>query len=301
MMERLVEPRTTIGVIQKYNFAFRKRFGQNFLIDGRVLDKIIKASGVTKEDFVLEIGPGIGTLTQALSEAAAAVAAVEIDRDLVDILHETLADCPNVTIVPGDIMKTDIPSLVNELGGGRPLRVVANLPYYITTPVLMELFECGADPVQVTVMVQKEVASRILAEPGTENYGAITLAIRYYAEPELAANVPPNCFMPRPTVGSAVLNLRCFGGAKPVRPKDEKLMFALIKAAFGQRRKTLVNSLEHGTSFGLGKEDIRSAIVRLGIPENTRGEELSLAQFAELSDIIHSHMETITIGQSGTD
>jgi 16S rRNA (adenine1518-N6/adenine1519-N6)-dimethyltransferase len=165
----------------------------------------------------------------------------------------------------------------------------------------MELFECGADPVQVTVMVQKEVASRIMAEPGTENYGAITLAIRYYAEPELAANVPPNCFMPRPTVGSAVLNLRCFGGAKPVRPKDEKLMFALIKAAFGQRRKTLVNSLEHGTSFGLGKEDIRSAIVRLGIPENTRGEELSLAQFAELSDIIHSHMETITIGQSGTD
>lgn len=289
-MERLVEPQTTIGVIRKYNFVFRKRFGQNFLIDGRVLEKIIRASGVTKDDFVLEIGPGIGTLTQALSEAAAAVAAVEIDKDLVEILHETLADCPNVTIVPGDIMKTDIPSLVKELGGGRPLRVVANLPYYITTPVLMGLFECGVDPVQVTVMVQKEVASRIMAEPGSENYGAITLAIRYYAEPELAANVPPNCFMPRPTVGSAVLNLRCFGDQKPVRPKDEELMFSLIKAAFGQRRKTLVNSLEHGTSLGLGKEEIRSAIIKLGLSENVRGEELSLTQFAELSDIIHSEL-----------
>lgn len=288
-MERLVEPQVTIGVIQKYNFAFRKRFGQNFLIDGRVLDKIIRASGVTKDDFVLEIGPGIGTLTQALSEAAGAVVAVEIDRDLVAILHETLADCPNVTVISGDIMKTDIPALVAEYGGGRPLRVVANLPYYITTPVLMELFESGVNPRQVTVMVQKEVAARISAQPGSENYGAITLAVQYYAKPELAANVPPNCFIPRPTVGSAVLNLIGYGDDKPVKPKDEALMFRLIKAAFGQRRKTLVNSLEHGADLGLGKEEIREVVTGLGLAENVRGEDLSLEQFAALSDALTQH------------
>lgn len=288
-MERLVEPQVTIGVIQKYNFAFRKRFGQNFLIDGRVLDKIIRASGVTQDDFVLEIGPGIGTLTQALSEAAGAVVAVEIDRDLVAILHETLADCPNVTVISGDIMKTDIPALVAEYGGGRPLRVVANLPYYITTPVLMELFESGVNPRQVTVMVQKEVAARISAQPGSENYGAITLAVQYYAKPELAANVPPNCFIPRPTVGSAVLNLIGYGDDKPVKPKDEALMFRLIKAAFGQRRKTLVNSLEHGADLGLGKEEIREVVTGLGLAENVRGEDLSLEQFAALSDALTQH------------
>ena len=283
-MDRLVEPQVTIGVIRKYNFAFRKRFGQNFLIDARVLDKIMRASGVSKDDFVLEVGPGIGTLTQALSEAAGAVAAVEIDRDLVEILHETLAGCPNVTIVPGDIMKTDIPALVAEYGGGRPVRVVANLPYYITTPVLMQIFECGINPASVTVMVQKEVAARVMAEPGSENYGAITLAVQYYAKPSLAANVPPNCFIPRPTVGSAVLQLDGYGDDRPVKPKDEKLMFALIKAAFGQRRKTLANSLEHGADLGLSKEEIRAVIAAAGLPENIRGEELSLAQFADLSD-----------------
>jgi 16S rRNA (adenine1518-N6/adenine1519-N6)-dimethyltransferase len=279
----------------------QKKFGQNFLIDDHILEQILDAAEIGPEDVVVEVGPGIGTLTERLCERAKQVLAVEIDSNLIPILEETLSPFQNKTILNADILKIDVKEEVNKICKDAEIKVVANLPYYITTPIVMGLLEGEVPLSSITIMIQKEVADRMRVGPGTKDYGALSLAVQYFSEPKITANVPPNCFMPRPTVGSAVLNLRCFGGVKPVRPKDEKLMFALIKAAFGQRRKTLVNSLEHGTSFGLGKEDIRSAIVRLGIPENTRGEELSLSQFAELSDIIHSHMETITIGQSGTD
>jgi 16S rRNA (adenine1518-N6/adenine1519-N6)-dimethyltransferase len=272
-------------VIQKYGFDFQKKFGQNFLIDSHVLDKIIAAAQITKEDFVLEIGPGIGTMTQYLAEAAREVMAVEIDRNLIPILEETLAPYDNVTILNQDILKTDIAAIANERNGGRPIKVVANLPYYITTPIIMGLFESGVPLDNITVMVQKEVALRMQAGPGTKDYGALSLAVQYYAEPYIAANVPPNCFIPRPNVGSAVIRLTRHP-KKPVQVQDEKLMFALIRASFNQRRKTLVNGLKNSPELSFGKEEILAALERTGLKENVRGEALTLEQFAALADAL---------------
>ncbi len=283
-MEKLSNPQKTIEVIKKHGFDFQKKFGQNFLIDEHVLDKIIAAAGITKEDFVLEIGPGIGTMTQRLAEAACEVAAVEIDRKLIPILQETLAEYDNVTIINMDVLKLDIAGLAREKNGGLPIKVVANLPYYITTPIIMSLFESGVPLLSVTVMIQKEVALRMQARPGTKDYGALSLAVQYYAEPYLAANVPQNCFIPRPNVGSAVIRLTRYA-KPPVRVKDEKLMFRLIRASFGQRRKTLLNGLKNSPELTYSREDILDALVRAGLPENVRGETLTLEQFAALADV----------------
>ncbi len=284
-MEKLSDPQKTIEVIKKHGFDFQKKFGQNFLIDGRVLDKIIAAAEITKEDFVLEIGPGIGTMTQYLAEAAREVAAVEIDRNLIPILQETLAEYDNVTIINKDVLKLDIAEMAREKNGGRPIKVVANLPYYITTPIIMSLFESGVPLLSVTVMVQKEVALRMQAQPGTKDYGALSLAVQYYAEPYLAANVPQNCFMPRPNVGSAVIRLTRYA-RPPVCVKDEKLMFRLIRASFNQRRKTLLNGLKNSSELSFSREEILEAFARAGLPENVRGETLTLEQFAALSDVL---------------
>ena len=284
-MEKLVNPQKTIETIQKYEFAFQKRFGQNFLIDSHVLDKIIQSAGVTKEDFVLEIGPGIGTMTQYLAENAREVAAVEIDDNLITILKETLKDYDNVTIIHGDILKIDVKALADEKNGGRPIKVVANLPYYITTPIIMGLFESGVPLENITIMVQKEVADRMKAEPGTKDYGALSLAVQYYAEPYLAANVPPNCFIPRPSVGSAVIRLSRYE-TPPVEVKDEKLLFRLIRASFNQRRKTLANGLNNSPELSYTKEEISNAIASLGVSPSVRGEALSLAQFAALANAL---------------
>lgn len=284
-MEKLSNPRKTIQVIQKHGFDFQKKFGQNFLIDAHVLDKIIAAARITKEDFVLEIGPGIGTMTQYLAEAAREVTAVEIDRNLIPILEETLAPYDNVTILNQDILKTDIAAMAAERNAGRPIKVVANLPYYITTPIIMGLFESGVPLENVTVMVQKEVAQRMQAGPGTKDYGALSLAVQYYAEPYIAANVPPNCFIPRPNVGSAVIRLTRYP-KPPVQVQDEKLMFALIRASFSQRRKTLVNGLKNSPELSYDKEEILAALERTGLPENVRGEALTLEQFAALADAL---------------
>ncbi len=286
-MERLIDPKATIAVIQKHQFQFQKRFGQNFLVDAHVLEKIIQASGVTREDFVLEIGPGIGTMTQALADAARQVAAVEIDKNLIPILRETLADWDNVEILEGDILKMDVKALVDRYNGGRPIKVVANLPYYITTPILMGLFESGVPLDRVTVMVQKEVADRMKAGPGTKDYGALSLAMQYYAEPYLAANVPPNCFMPRPSVGSAVICLTAHR-EKPVQVADEGLLFRLIRASFGQRRKTLANSLNNAPDLPYTKEQVQQALEQMGLPVGIRGEALTLQQFARLTNGLSS-------------
>ena len=283
MREKLGNPKNTIEVIQKYQFAFQKKFGQNFLIDPHVLDKIIGAAGVTKEDMVLEIGPGIGTMTQYLAEAAGKVVAVEIDNNLIPILKETLADYDNITIINEDILKVDIKKLAEEYNGGRPIKVVANLPYYITTPIIMGLFESNVPIDNITVMVQKEVAERMQAEPGTKEYGALSLAVQYYAKPYLAANVPPNCFMPRPNVGSAVIRLDCLNRV-PIEVSDEKLMFRLIRASFNQRRKTLQNGLANSPELSFSKEEIKSALEAMELSPTIRGEKLSLAQFAALAD-----------------
>lgn len=282
-MERLVDPQATIAVIRKNEFAFQKRFGQNFLIDSHVLEKIIRAADVTKEDFVLEIGPGIGTMTQALSEAAGRVVAVEIDEHLIPILRETLADCANVEVIHGDILQLDVNALVKKYHGGRPIKVVANLPYYITTPIIMGLFESGVPLDSITIMVQKEVAERMKAGPGTKDYGALSLAVQYYAEPYLAANVPPNCFIPRPSVGSAVIRLTAHA-KKPVLVEDEALLFRLIRASFNQRRKTLANGLNNSPEIPFSKEEIQKAIAFLELPAGIRGEALTLDQFAALSN-----------------
>ena len=274
----LGNPQNTIAVLQKYNFTFQKKFGQNFLIDTHVLDKIIRGAEIGKEDAVLEIGPGIGTLTQALCEAAGEVTAVEIDRDLIPILEKTLAAYDNVRIINEDILKLDL-SAISE----KPLKVVANLPYYITTPIIMGLFESGAPLLSITVMVQKEVADRMQAAPGGKDYGALSLAVQYYAEAEIIANVPPNCFIPRPGVGSAVIRLTKHT-APPVQPKDEKFMFRLIRAAFAQRRKTLVNTLRNDSSLSYSREQLETVLAAMGLPAAVRGERLSLAEFAELSD-----------------
>lgn len=282
-MEKLSNPQKTIEIIQKYGFDFQKKFGQNFLIDPRVLDKIIAAAEITKDDFVLEIGPGIGTMTQYLAEAAREVTAVEIDRNLIPILSETLAEYENVTVLNQDVLKTDIAAIAQERNGGRPIKVVANLPYYITTPIIMGLFESRVPIDSITVMVQKEVAQRMQAQPGTKDYGALSLAVQYYAKPYIAANVPPNCFIPRPNVGSAVIRLKKYENP-PVKVQDESLLFRLIRASFNQRRKTLVNGLKNCAELPFSKEQILAAFEVTGLAENIRGEALTLAQFAQLSD-----------------
>ena len=281
----LGNPKNTIEVLQKYGFVFQKRFGQNFLIDTHVLEKIIKASEITKDDFVLEIGPGIGTMTQYLAEAAGQVAAVEIDNALIPILEDTLKEWNNVTVIHGDILKTDIQKLAMEKNQGRPIKVVANLPYYITTPIIMGLFESHVPVESVTVMVQKEVADRMQTGPGSKDYGALSLAVQYYARPEIVANVPPNCFMPRPKVGSAVICLRKYE-EPPVQVKNEKLMFRLIRASFNQRRKTLVNSLKNSPELSYSKEQVELAIAECGFSQNIRGEALALEQFAALANAL---------------
>ena len=279
----LGNPKYTIEVLQKYGFVFQKRFGQNFLIDTHVLERIIEASEITKDDFVLEIGPGIGTMTQYLAEAAREVTAVEIDDALIPILKDTLKEWDNVTVLHGDILKTDIRKIADEKNQGRPIKVVANLPYYITTPIIMGLFESHVPVDSITVMVQKEVAARMQTGPGSKDYGALSLAVQYYAEPKIVANVPPNCFMPRPKVGSAVIRLTRHQNP-PVTTLDEKLMFRLIRASFNQRRKTLSNSLKNSQELPYSKEEVEAAITECGLPLNIRGEALTLEQFARLSD-----------------
>ena len=280
-MANLGIPRNTIEVLQRHNFTFQKKYGQNFLIDPKVLDRIIRAADITEEDSVLEIGPGIGTMTQYLAERAGRVTAVEIDRNLIPILEETLADYPNVTVVNQDILKMDVKAFAE--GEGRPVKVVANLPYYITTPIIMGLFENHVPLESITVMVQKEVACRMQAGPGTKDYGALSLAVQYYAKPEIVANVPPNCFMPRPDVGSAVIRMTRYE-KPPVQAKDEGRMFALIRASFNQRRKTLANSLGNAPELGLSKEKILQALEKMRLPAAVRGEALTLEQFACLSN-----------------
>ena len=284
-MANLGNPKNTIEIIQKYEFMFQKKFGQNFLIDTHVLEKIISSAGVTKEDCVLEIGPGIGTMTQYLAENARQVVAVEIDKNLIPILGETLADNDKVTIINEDILKVDIKAIAEKYNDGRPIKVVANLPYYITTPIIMGLFESGVPIDNITVMVQKEVADRMQEGPGSKDYGALSLAVQYYAEPEIVANVPPNCFIPRPNVGSAVIRLTRHK-EMPVQVKDAEHMFRIIRASFNQRRKTLQNGLNNSPEIPYSKEKILEAIERMGLPATVRGEALSLAQFAELSDIL---------------
>ena len=286
----LGNPQNTIEILQKYNFNFQKKFGQNFLIDEHVLDKIIRAAEITKDDYVLEIGPGIGTMTQYLACAAREVTAVEIDRALIPILEDTLKEYDNVSIINEDILKVDIAALAKEKNGGRPIKVVANLPYYITTPIIMGLFESHVPLESITVMVQKEVADRMQVGPGTKDYGALSLAVQYYAESYIVANVPPNCFMPRPAVGSAVIRLTRHQ-KPPVEVMDEKLMFRLIRASFNQRRKTLANGLKNSGELNLSKEVITAAIEKLGKGSSVRGEALDLEEFARLTNIIKEEME----------
>lgn len=281
----LGNPKYTIEVLQKYHFVFQKRFGQNFLIDEHVLEKIIESSGITKDDFILEIGPGIGTMTQYLAEAAREVAAVEIDSSLIPILKDTLKDWDNVSVINNDILKTDIKKIADEKNGGKPVKVVANLPYYITTPIIMGLFENHIPMKSITVMVQKEVADRMQVGPGTKDYGALSLAVQYYAKPYIVANVPPNCFMPRPKVGSAVIRLDRYE-EPPVQVKDEKLMFRIIRASFNQRRKTLANGLKNSPELDFTKEQIEAAIGHLGRGASIRGEALTLEEFAELANYL---------------
>ena len=281
----LGNPQNTIAVLQKYNFSFQKKFGQNFLIDTHVLDKIIRSAEITKDDFVLEIGPGIGTMTQYLACAAREVVAVEIDKALIPILEDTLSSYDNVTVINEDVLKLDIVKLAQERNGGKPIKVVANLPYYITTPIIMGLFESHVPVQSITVMVQKEVADRMQVGPGTKDYGALSLAVQYYAKPYIAANVPPNCFMPRPKVGSAVIRLECHE-EPPVQVKDEKLMFRIIRASFNQRRKTLANGLKNSPEISLSREGIEQAIAELGKGASARGEALNLEEFATLSNIV---------------
>ena len=285
MKKCLGNPKNTIEIIQKYEFMFQKKFGQNFLIDTHVLEKIIAAAGVTKEDCVLEIGPGIGTMTQYLAEHARQVIAVEIDKNLIPIMGETLEEYTNVTIINEDILKVDIKSLAEQYNGGRPIKVVANLPYYITTPIIMGLFESNVPIDNITVMVQKEVADRMQEGPGSKDYGALSLAVQYYAKPEIVANVPPNCFIPRPSVGSAVIRLTRHR-EMPVQVKDPELMFKIIRASFNQRRKTLQNGLNNSPELPYSKEQVAAAIEKMDLPPSIRGEALTLSQFAGLSDIL---------------
>ncbi|MBQ1689200.1 MAG: 16S rRNA (adenine(1518)-N(6)/adenine(1519)-N(6))-dimethyltransferase RsmA [Lachnospiraceae bacterium] len=284
-MATLGNPQNTIAVLQKYQFNFQKKFGQNFLIDTHVLDKIIAAANITKEDLVLEIGPGIGTMTQYLCENAREVVAVEIDKNLIPILEDTLSEYDNVSVINGDILKVDINKIVEEKNGGKPIKVVANLPYYITTPIIMGLFESHVPVENITVMVQKEVADRMQVGPGTKEYGALSLAVQYYAEPYIVANVPPNCFMPRPKVGSAVIRLTCHK-EPPVKVADETLLFRLIRASFNQRRKTLVNGLQNSPEITATKEEILAALDSMGVSPTVRGETFDLEAFACLANAL---------------
>ena len=286
-MATLGNPKNTIEIIQKYQFAFQKKFGQNFLIDTHVLDKIISAAGITGDDCVLEIGPGIGTMTQYLAEHAGKVVAVEIDTNLLPILDETLKGYSNVTVINSDILKLDMNQLVDEYNDGRPIKVVANLPYYITTPIIMGLFESNVPIDNITVMVQKEVADRMQVGPGSKDYGALSLAVQYYAKPYIVANVPPNCFIPRPNVGSAVIRLTRYK-EPPVQVDEPGVMFRLIRASFNQRRKTLQNGLNNSPEVPYTKEQIAAAIESLGVPASVRGEALTLEQFAGLSNYFTS-------------
>ena len=284
-MATLGNPKETIAILNKYGFNFQKKFGQNFLIDTHVLEKIIRAADITKDDCVLEIGPGIGTMTQYLCENAGKVIAVEIDKNLIPILTEdTLAAYDNVKVINSDVLKLDLKKLAEEENGGRPIKVVANLPYYITTPIIMGLFEAGVPLASITVMVQKEVADRMQAGPGSKDYGALSLAVQYYAEPYIAANVPPNCFMPRPNVGSAVIRLTLHE-KPPVEVADEKLLFKLIRASFAQRRKTLVNGLTNSPELSFSKEEVTKALETCGFSATIRGEALTLAEFATLANV----------------
>ena len=276
--------KNTIEVLQKYDFVFQKKFGQNFLIDSHVLDKIVSAAGITKDDFVLEIGPGIGTMTQYLAASARKVFAVEIDKALIPILEDTLKEFDNVQVINQDILKVDIKKLAEEHNDGKPIKVVANLPYYITTPIIMGLFESQVPIDSITVMVQKEVADRMKVGPGTKDYGALSLAVQYYAEPYIVANVPPNCFMPRPKVGSAVIRLTRHE-KPPVEVADEKLMFRLIPASFNQRRKTLANGLNNSPELSYSKEEIQQTIEKCGFKAGIRGEALTLEDFAKLANV----------------
>lgn len=279
----LGSPTNTKKIIEKYDFVFRKKYGQNFLIDNNVVEKIVREAKIEKDDFVLEIGPGIGTMTQLLGEYAGKVAAVEIDSALIPILEETLADYPNVSVINADILKVDIAALAKEKNEGRPIKVVANLPYYITTPIIMGLFESRVPIDSITVMVQKEVAERMQAGPGGKEYGALSLAVQYYARPEIVLNVPPSCFMPRPNVGSSVVRL-VKHGANPVQVQDAEYMFKLIRAGFNQRRKTLANALGNSSELALSKGTVETALEAIGISRNVRGEALGLEQFAQLSE-----------------
>lgn len=285
-MATLGIPKNTIEILQKYNFTFQKKFGQNFLIDTRVLERIIAQAEITKDDMVLEIGPGIGTMTQYLCENAREVVAVEIDNSLIPILEDTLSEYNNVTVINDDILKVDINKLVEEHNAGKPIKVVANLPYYITTPIIMGLFEKKVNVDSITVMVQKEVADRMKSGPGSKDYGALSLAVQYYSKPEIVANVPPNCFMPRPNVSSAVIRLKLYD-EMAVKVENENLLFRLIRASFNQRRKTLVNGIKNSGELNYIKEQVVEALAKMGLNENIRGEALTLEQFGELSDILN--------------
>ena len=286
----LGNPKNTIEILNKYKFVFQKRYGQNFLIDEHVLGKIIRSAGITEEDFVIEIGPGIGTLTQYLAASAREVAAIEIDDALIPILEDTLSGYDNVTVIHDDVLKVDLTRLAEEKNGGRPVKVVANLPYYITTPIIMGLFENHVPLDSITIMVQKEVADRMKTGPGSKDYGALSLAVQYYARPELVANVPPNCFMPRPRVGSAVIRLTRHE-KPPVEVQDEKLLFGIIRASFNQRRKTLVNGLGNAPELHLPKEKTAAVLEEMGLSPSVRGEALDLADFAELSNRLKKILE----------
>ena len=281
----LGNPKNTIEILNKYKFVFQKKFGQNFLIDEHVLSKIIRSAEITEDDFVVEIGPGIGTLTQYLAASAREVAAIEIDDALIPILKDTLSAYDNVTVIHEDVLKVDLCKLAEEKNGGKPIKVVANLPYYITTPIIMGLFENHVPVESITIMVQKEVADRMKTGPGSKDYGALSLAVQYYAKPELVANVPPNCFMPRPRVGSAVIRLTRHTEV-PVEAEDEKLMFQIIRASFNQRRKTLVNGLGNAPELHIPKEMTTEVLEEMGLSASVRGEALTLEQFAELSNRI---------------
>lgn len=288
-MATLGIPQNTIAVLQKYNFNFQKKYGQNFLVDTHVLEKIMDAAQITADDCVVEIGPGIGTMTQYLAERAGSVVAVEIDKNLIPILQETLSEYDNVTIINEDILKVDLNRIVEEKNGGRPVKVVANLPYYITTPIIMGLFENHVPLQSITIMVQKEVADRMQVGPGTKDYGALSLAVQYYARPEIVAIVPPNCFIPRPGVASAVIRLTRYE-KPPVQVTDEAFLFALIRASFNQRRKTLANGLSNARNLSLTREQVTEALEGMGLSPTVRGEALTLSQFAALSEMLKGNI-----------
>ena len=286
-MATLGTPLATKAVLEKHHFTLQKKYGQNFLIDGNILEKIVTEAGITDKDFVLEIGPGIGTMTQYLCEAAREVVAVEIDRFLIPVLEDTLRSYDNVTVINSDILKLDLNAFIQEKNNGNPVKIVANLPYYITTPIVMELFESHAPIESITIMIQKEVADRMQVGPGTKDYGALSLGVQYYAKPQIVAIVPPSCFMPRPNVASAVIRLDRYTES-PVKVTDEKLFFQIIRASFNQRRKTLVNGLMNGMNLGYTKEELGEILLSIGWKENIRGEALTIEEFAQLSNIISS-------------